>query len=101
MQLTGEVNTDTITVSTAVSTLNTGLGTVRAAAVIITTDTNAIRWTTDPGVNLANDGHISTAGNVSGRIELAGRSQVMNFRAVRSGANDATVTYSTGSDYLI
>ena len=100
MPLTGVVKTDTITVSTAVSTLNTGLGNVRAGAARITVDSNAIRWTTDSAVNLSNDGHVATVNTASGVIELVGRSEVANFRAVRSGGSDASVTYSTGTEYV-
>lgn len=61
----------------------------------LTVDVGAIVWSSDPEANLATDGHLAPEGS---SISLFGWGMVKNFRAVRSGGVDATITYTLGSD---
>jgi hypothetical protein len=63
-------------------------GQTPAAYAYVTVETNGIRWRTDGSDPTSSVGHALAAG---GTLELAGKTELTNFRAIRSGGADAAL----------
>jgi len=87
---------ESITVSSSVVSLNSSYA-AGADTVLITSESNAIRYRVDGLDPSASVGHTMVAG---GGVELEGFWEISQFRAIRRDASDATlrVTYGTKRD---
>lgn len=92
----GVIGYESLTVSNAAVGCTTPQSGMTPMAALLTVETNSIRYRTDGTAPTTSEGHLVAAGGV---IELYGRGEVKNFKAIRTASPDAVVKATYYSSY--
>ncbi len=98
MPIIGAINHETVTVAgTAIGITATGSEGVVPHAAVITVEAAQISFTVDGTTPTSTVGHLADPGDV---ITLAGRGEVMQFLAIRTGGVSGTLKVTAGVEYI-
>ena len=98
MPILGAIGHESVTVAgTAIGITSTPQDGVAPFAAVLTVEGAQISFTVDGTTPTSTVGHQANPGDV---IELAGRAEVQNFQAIRTGGVSATLKVTPAVEYL-